>query len=435
MRILVYPHMLSIGGSQLNAVELAAACRDLGHEVLIYGLPGALNDRIAELGLEFVESPSPGRRPSPRVAADLRRLVRARRIEMVHAYEWPPALEARIAVVGTPAALVTTVMSMAVPPFLPQRIPLVVGTEQIAAYERSRGRREVWAIEPPVDLNHNVLDVGGAEAFRRQHGIPRDVLHVVCVTRLARELKLEGILTAIRTIPTLAPETVLTVVGDGPEQPAVKEAADEANAVAGRRAVVLTGEIRDPRPAYSSADVVLGMGGSALRALAFGKALIVQGEQGFWSALSERTAQHFLWTGWFGLGTGTDEGGSRLTAELQPLLVDMATRCELGSFGYRLVRERYSLEAAASRQVELYRAASQGSAQGYLPRADDMAGAVRFIGYKADRKLRAWRGHGSQDDFNDIRLLRQVESRTALSKPPSNRSGNSSAGRAAEEPS
>ena len=46
-------------------------------------------------------------------------------------------------------------MSMAVAPFIPFELPLVVGTRQIAAHERSRGRRRTLVIEPPVDLRTN----------------------------------------------------------------------------------------------------------------------------------------------------------------------------------------------------------------------------------------------------------------------------------------
>src|SRR5205807_398251 len=35
MRIIVYPHAMEIGGSQLNAIQLAGAVRDRGHEVVV----------------------------------------------------------------------------------------------------------------------------------------------------------------------------------------------------------------------------------------------------------------------------------------------------------------------------------------------------------------------------------------------------------------
>ena len=132
MRILVYPHDLGIGGSQLNAIELAAAVQRLGHEVVVYGRPGPLNRRIEELGLEFVPSPEPHLRPTPSVVKALVRLARERKIDILHGYEWPPALESLIASRRTPGtAAVATVMSMSVAPFIPKSMPLLVGTQEI----------------------------------------------------------------------------------------------------------------------------------------------------------------------------------------------------------------------------------------------------------------------------------------------------------------
>ena len=48
MKVLVYPHDLGMGGSQTNAIELAAAVRQFGVECTVFGRPGTLNARIAE---------------------------------------------------------------------------------------------------------------------------------------------------------------------------------------------------------------------------------------------------------------------------------------------------------------------------------------------------------------------------------------------------
>ena len=42
MKVLVYPHTMGIGGSQLNAVEIAGAVRDRGHDVTVVSRPGPL---------------------------------------------------------------------------------------------------------------------------------------------------------------------------------------------------------------------------------------------------------------------------------------------------------------------------------------------------------------------------------------------------------
>lgn len=404
MKVVVYPHRLEIGGSQINAVELATAVRDLGHDVLVFGQPGPLVERIEGLGLEFVAAPRPRGRPSPKVMRALGRLVERRAVDVVHGYEWTTALEAYWgprACRGVPA--VATVMSMAVAPFLPLDMPLVVGTEQIADHERSAGRRAITVIEPPVDIHSNAPNAVRTDDFRRRYGLDPRAFTVVCVTRLAAQLKLEGVLAAIDTIGELAPvlPAQLVIVGDGPSRALVTERAERANARAGRRAVILTGELRDPRPGYAAADVCLGMGGSALRAMSFGRPLVVQGEQGFWELLGPDTVERFLRTGWYGVGDGPEHGPAKLAAILQDLLPDTERRVHLGAYARRLVEERFSLEAAGVRQLEVYEQALADAPircrQWLAPGSASASGlAAHRIKSRFDQVL----GRLSADDFN-----------------------------------
>lgn len=402
MRILVYPHDLNMGGSQTNAIELAAAVKSLGHESIVYGRRGSLCARIDELGLEFVEAPEPGRRPSLRIARDLRRLVRERGIDIVHGYEWPPGLEAAAAVQGTAdAAAVCTVMSMAIAPFLPHSVPLIVGTQQISAVEQEGGRSRVHLIEPPVDLEHNgampEVEVARFQAEWGLGGLPV----VAVVSRLVPELKAEGIHTAIAAVEALEATTPfqLLIVGDGRARAAMEAAADPVNGRLGRAAIVFTGELADPRGAYAAADIMLGMGGSALRSLAFGKPLIVQGERGYFRTLTEDTAEEFRWQGWYGVGESSEVGVARLSHELELLLADERRRADLGAFGRRLVEE-FSLEGAAQRQLAIYRDAFAARAQQQRPWRDAVRSLSGLAGYYGGELARRARGRRRTDDFN-----------------------------------
>ncbi|GAA5201483.1 glycosyltransferase [Microbacterium jejuense] len=404
MRILVCPHDLDLGGSQLNAIELAAAVAAIGHECIVFGPRGTLCARIDELGLEFVESPEPGRRPSPNVARAIRELVADRGIDIVHGYEWPPALEAALATESFPdAAAVCTVMSMAVAPFVPRWMPLVVGTQQISAVEQARGRLAVTLIEPPVDLAHNVPPADAEiAAFRADWGLDGRPV-VACVSRLVPDLKAEGILTAIEVAGELADELPfqLLIVGDGSSRPDMMKAADRADAGRARRSVVFTGELADPRVAYAAADVVLGMGGSALRSLAFGKPLIVQGEHGFFQTLSPQTADVFRWQGWYGVGPGRDQGRRRLRAELAPLLADEEHRRALGAFSRELVAD-FALTKAAHRQVAVYRDAWAARAVQKRRVLAAAASAGALGGYYLRRGVARRLGGAPTDDFNAV---------------------------------
>lgn len=406
MKVVVYPHMLEIGGSQLNAIELAAAVRDRGHEVVVFGQPGPLQQRIAELDLEFVAAPRPRGRPSPPVMHALDKLVRRRGADVVHGYEWTTALEAYWGprtISGVPA--VATVMSMAVAPFLPRDMPLIVGTEQIADHERRTGRTDVAVMEPPVDLRHNAPGVVDTAAFHTEHGLDPDALTVVCVTRLAAELKTEGVLAAIDVVSDLVAETPVqfVLVGDGPTRVAVEAAAAAANERCGRRAIILTGQLDDPRAAYATADVCLGMGGSALRSMAFGQPVVVQGEAGFWELLTPQTVEDFLWAGWYGVGAGPQHGRARLASILRPLLADESRRAELGRYALGLVEERFSLRGAGARQLVLYETALRAAP---LRRRESIAAARASASglavYRVRRRLEDLLGRASADDFNAV---------------------------------
>src|SRR5664280_1738233 len=95
MRVLVHPIDLEIGGSEINAIDLAAAVRDRGHDVIVYSRPGPLRDLVFERKLRHIEAHFPARpRPSPVAVWELRKIVREEQIDLVHAYEGYSFVEA-----------------------------------------------------------------------------------------------------------------------------------------------------------------------------------------------------------------------------------------------------------------------------------------------------------------------------------------------------
>jgi glycosyltransferase involved in cell wall biosynthesis len=401
MNIVVYTHSMELGGSQFNAIEIGQATQALGHNVLLLAEDGALSAVAEKAGLEHIRVSTRRSRPSPGVMSSLTRLVEQRSIDIVHGYEWPPAVDAWLGphrVLGTP--VMATVMSAAVAPFLPRSMPLVVGVDLLRQQCLDDGFQSVGLIEPPVDVHANSPDFDGRD-FRASLQLAPDTTLIVVVCRLVRELKLEGLLAACRTIGRLAVEgrnVHLAIVGDGPARAEVEVAAGAANAMAGTAVVSLLGELKEPRPAYAAADIILGMGGSALRGLAFGKPLIVQGEAGFWELCDATTVSQFLEAGWYGLGNGQD-GGDALRSALEPLLGNPALRQSLGVFGRQLILDRFSLESAARTQVSLYEQAISLSARA---KAAEIARVSWGVGrhYVRRRLARALRLPTPADDFN-----------------------------------
>jgi hypothetical protein len=149
------------------------------------------------------------------------------------------------------------------------------------------------------------------------------------------------------------------------------------------------------------------MGGSALRALAFARPLIVQGEQGFWELLTPDSADLFLRQGWYGLG---GRGAAALAEILRDLLGDggEGVRDKLGAYGRDLVAARFSLERAARAQEQIYIQAlaagrsRSGSGARSRFRRDAARTATGVVAHKVHRRWQRLRGTAARDDFNAV---------------------------------
>jgi glycosyltransferase involved in cell wall biosynthesis len=409
VKVLVYPHARETGGAQLNAIEIAAATRDRGHEVLVVSRDGPLADMARRLGLAHALLDQRGRhRPFPRAAAQLTQLARQHRVDVVHGYEWPPAVELCTGPrLRLRLPVVCTLNSMPVAPFLPRSVPLVVGTDESRLRAVQAGFGLVTLVQAPVDVRADTPEADPG-AFRSGLGVDAFVPLVVAVGPPGPGPQAEGLLAACDAVGELASwgtSVQLAVVGSGPSRLLAERAADLANARAGRRVVVVAGPLDDLRPAYAAADVILGMGEQALRGLAFAKPLVVQGERGFWELLTPDTAPQLIRQGWCGRGIEADgraAGTIRLTSILRELLDQPEARLRLGRYSRSLVVERYSLERAAAVQEEVYAEAIQPASR---PSVFDLARDAARTGsgvlrHQVVRRWQRWRGITPFDDLN-----------------------------------
>ncbi len=411
MRIIVYPHSMELGGSQFNALQLAGAMRDRGHEMTIVAEPGPLVAHVSALGLEHIEVPTERRRPDRHVARLLGRLCRERQIDIVHGHEWPPILDAFAGVGLHGGAVVGTVMSMSVSPFIPKGIPLTVGTELIRQAALSAGHRHVDLLEPPVDMDADAPAVNG-RGFRQRYGIQPDEVLVAIVCRLVPDLKLEGLLAtcdAVGELGRAGRPIRLLIVGDGRARNEVERHATAINASVGSELIGLVGEISDPRPAYAGADIIVGQGGSALRGIAFAKPLIVVGESGFSELLTPETCARFLRQGWYGLGPGSRGSGSAAIREaLADLVESEQQRLELGAFGRQLAEQRFSLKKAAETLENTYNSAITRRSHVVRQLADAARSVAGLTAYKIERRYQKWQGASRVDDSNSREQIAAV---------------------------
>src|SRR5680860_505868 len=353
MRILVFGHRLEMGGSQTNTVDLAAEIRDrFGHEVTLFATPGRSAELARAHDLALIEAPEPGRvHPSPRMTRALDDAVRRVRPDLLHVWEWQQILDAYYSAAhrsGLP--MLGTNMMMEPLRSIPPEVPLTASTQQIVDGSRAIMSAPVWRLEPPVDTDRDDPGIVDPMPFIRAHDLADDsAARFVIVSRIVESMKLESMRDAIRAVELLAPARAvrLVIVGGGTAEASVASQAEGVNARLGRRAIVMTGPLQDPRPAYAAAEVMLGMGSSAIRGLAFGKPTIVLGEQGFSEVFDATTRPLFAEQGYYGIGPGPAGGdaAARLARQMEQVLDDPAIPT-VAAESRALVVERYSVPAA-----------------------------------------------------------------------------------------
>ena len=382
MKVLVFAHRLEMGGTQVNAIELAREVTARGNVDLTFvATPGRFSPLAAEAGIAVRPVPDSERHPSLARMRALAEVADEVRPDLVHVWDWPQCFDAYAGLhLRRRIPMLCTIMSMIVPRNIPRHLPTTFGTRDLAQRAAAVRSGPVHLLEPPVDLQANRPGAVSGEEFRDQLGVDPDQVLIGMVCRLEHWLKLESLERGIEAVAELARRhpVRLVIVGEGSAADVVAARAAAVNAAAGREVVTVVGGMTDPRPAYAAADVMLGMGGSALRTLAFGIPLVVVGERGFSCVVDEETLPQFLHQGWYGLGTGAFDD---LAGQLEPLVTDALARKQLGELGLAAVHEHYDLRSAAQALESWYVEAAQTT----VPVGRAVAEAGRTVALRSAR--------------------------------------------------
>lgn len=407
LRIGIVLEGMALGGCPINAIDLARTLRDRGHHVVLVApdelVPVSVAPYAEAAGFEIERLPS-GSRLMDR-ARHLRRLVRERELDVLHVFATWLATSAVLACGWNGRCVPVTLNWLMENDFrTTSRMPLIVGTRGLHREALEHHGARTYLLEPPVDTARDRPDPEAGRAFRLRHGIGEDDLAMVLVGRidaLSEEqqsdpdhryaAKLPGIMLALDAVLRRGdPRLRLVLVGDGSAMAVVRRRADDVNRQLGRDAVVLTGALADPHPAYAAADIGLAMGGSALRVMAHGTPLVVLGDHGFSRVFSPTTADHFFEEGYYGVEAPPDPVRNFL--DHLDLLAHSDTRTRLGDWSLDVVRSGYTLTAGAAQLEGVYRDALAHRDSRWA-RAHDVAYAGgRDAAGRLRRRLSAARG-------------------------------------------
>lgn len=363
MKILVFAHRLELGGTQANAIQLAANLRDRhGMQVVFHATPGPLQDMLKARKLDLVGAPDSRLHPSFARMRILRDLVRREQPDLIHAWDWWQGIEAYCAVnLPMQIPLIISDMQLTLTHLLPRHIPTTFGVSAVQKQAVQEGWQRSFYMPPSVDLTANAPGALDRAPCRSALGIKGRQVVIVAVSGLSHRVKDDSLARAIDSVHQMGKELPLRliIVGDGAARADLQHHATRTNRHLRRTAVTLHGAMTDPRRAYAAADIVLGTGSSALTGMAFGKPVVVTGHRGFARIFDEGTA------GWFSEnsmhGVGDNDDGAAMRQAIQRLAPNASLRKELGAFGRSYVVQHHDLNHLTDQFAGICLAASDAA--------------------------------------------------------------------------
>lgn len=257
--VLIVTPVSNLAGVARHLVDLARV-GIRGWRIVITGPEGPLLDELRKINQSVVPLPLDVA-PVPRAVAELRRLIRTLRPDIIHSHLARADLLAAMASTGLPGALVTTEHHISPDRFMfHPSLPRALAMETIhhlrlrrvdaaiaVSGSTKRDMRRWWRTSTPITVVRNGVDPS-------MGATPRGAgLRFLSLTRLAPEKNVAGTLRAFAIVQQEHPEAHLTVAGHGGEGPELKQLARALNVA---EAVEFPGFV-DAADAMRTHDVVV----------------------------------------------------------------------------------------------------------------------------------------------------------------------------------
>jgi glycosyltransferase involved in cell wall biosynthesis len=346
------------GGAQESYTGLLLRLDRSKYEVRALSLSaGSAVQRIRRLGIQVdVIDEADDEAAIRELAAWLRR----EEIDLVHAHMYrAEVLGTRAALAaGTPVIMATVHSSRVRSPedqaalaaLTPAMDRLVVPSASILAKVRSEGRGgAAYSIVPNgVDLSRFEVPAPRC-ALRRESGVPGSAVLVGVVARLEPEKGHTHLVAAWPDVVAAAPDAWLAIVGEGSACAALRAQAAALPAPA-RDRIIFTGRREDVSALTADLDIAVlpslreAQGISILEAMARRKPVVASAVGGIPEVVADGVSGLLVPPG----------DPLALSAALSRLAASPALRASMGEAGYRIVVDRFSMEAHVRRIESIY---------------------------------------------------------------------------------
>lgn len=363
--VLIATMSLDIGGAETHIVELAKGLKKSGFHVVVASRGGVFVKDLENHDIKHYAVPLHNKRPDNVFKAyhTLKKIILNEKIQLVHAHARIPGFICNMLHKKLNFAFVTTAH----------------GTWKTSGglkYITRWGQKTIAVSEDvkkylldnyKIDEENITMTINGIDTEKfspavdysdilNELDIPEDSFKVVYVSRIDkdRELILNSIL---EMLPQLLPQLDslrFFIVGGGSILNSVEEAAQSINKSIGKNAVIVTGPRMDVNKINAMSDLFIGVGRSALEAMASSKPVIIAGNQGFIGLLGEENIDLAIKTNFSGRGQGMANTEGFIQEILKVAAASKEQREELGSFCRSIIEQQYSTNRMVADNIKVY---------------------------------------------------------------------------------
>ncbi len=365
MKILMVTMAMDIGGAETHILELSRKLVKRGIDVTVASNGGAYEEELKRSGICHVKIPCHSKNPihMRRAYCMLKELIFREKFDVVHAHARIPAFLCAQLHKKYNFRFVTTAHWVFNPSF-PYNILTRWGERSLAVSDDIKSYLvDNYGILPEnvrVTINGIDLEKFSADTdysdIAKEFSLGEGRTRIVYVSRMDvdRSYAAHKLVEITPALLEEYPDLEVVVVGGGNDFDKVSSEAEEVNAKAGRRVVIMTGSRTDINKFAASGDLFVGVSRAALEGMACEKPAIIAGNEGYIGIFDEDKLGVSIDTNFCCRGC-EETTSEKLLRDVRAVLSASAEeKARLGAYSRETVRLHYSMDTMSDDALKLY---------------------------------------------------------------------------------
>ncbi len=367
MKILMALNGLDIGGAETHVVELSKEIVRRGHQVIMVSSGGVYQKEVEEAGIKHYTVTLTSRSPASIFSSkvQLKKIIQSEKPDIVHSHARIPGfLLDMVHKEMKSFVFVSTAHWTFDTSFMVKNLTRW-GQKTLAVSEDIK--KYLLKYYPEVKESNIYISINGIDGGKfskatdgsrvaREFNLTPDAKKIVYVSRLNPAVcaPAYGLIEKIKKLDQAISGIEVIIVGGGDCFEDMRRKADYANAMLGRRAVIMAGPRTDINEIHANADVCVGVSRAILEPMKMEKKCVVVGQEGYIGILTPAKLETAIKCNFTCRGCAPLDNEIMTDDIIRLFQMDEAQAKEVTDYGKWVVEQYYSVKKMADDNMNMY---------------------------------------------------------------------------------